>query len=151
MKLSYVQLNAYLKDRVKDSSQFMRIASIALGVSIGRSAPMPEGMEAPTRSFYAEHMQRQIENQIAAFNENIVVDVDLAADTARSIWLVRAGLCHPQPMIEITQQTEQRDPIVLLSGAAYVIDPQVYQTLSQHSECIFVMANRITAQTSLKS
>jgi hypothetical protein len=148
MKLKFIELNTFLKGRVADSSQYSRAVAIALGVALGRNAPMPSSMPVLARMFYAENLQAGVERACADFNENILVDLDLAANTARSIWLVRAGLCHPSPMIDVPEAGTPGDALVALSGAGFTLSRDVYDYIAANQEVIFVMANRITAALS---
>jgi hypothetical protein len=152
MKIKYVALNAFLKEKAPDAAQFPCVVAIALGVAVGRKVPLassnPEQSVLsnwPTSTFYAEQVMPVVEKEVAEFNENIVIDMDKACRIARAIWMARCGLAHPEMMIDIAGCDEACDPILALSGHANSFAAEDYALLCANKLVIFVMANRITA------
>lgn len=145
MKLQYVALNSFLREKVADAAVYSRSVSIALGVALGRSVPLPSEAPANASSYFSQNLQVSVERAAAEFNENIVIDFDLAASVARSVWLVRLGLVHPTAMIELPNDDTPGDWLVALSGGGFTLSRDVYDFVNANRECVFVMANRIAA------
>ncbi len=144
-QIKYSALSDFLKLKVADPGIFSKTVSMALGVALARNAPMPtEAPEFPRR-FYSEQVQISVERAAAEFNENIVIDMDLAAQVARSYWLVRCGLCHPAPFIDMPEAQTPGDFVVGLSNAGFTLDANTYTFMNANREMLYVMVNRITA------
>lgn len=145
MKIKYVALNSFLKEKVSDSAQFSRAASVALGLALGRCEPVPANLSALPREFYLSNIQPSVERQAADFNENIVIDLNLAEQVARSVWLIRAGFVHPEPMIDVPEAQTPGDVFTAMSGAAHTLSADLMGFMEANRAALFVMANRITA------
>lgn len=146
MKTKFVALNAFLKEKVADQSKFTYAVSLALGVAVGMSAQLPKARPASLTSYFIETEQIAVQTQVAEFNENIVIDLDKAAQVARAIWLVRAGLAMPMPMIDT--QDIQGDLFATLSGMGNTMVAEDCEFICKNQQVVFVMANRITAALS---
>lgn len=145
MKIKFVALNTFLSEKVADASQFGRATSIALGICLGRATPLPENPPASAERFYSEAVQSIVERAAADFNEHIVIDLDLACQVARSIWVMRCNFLHPSQMIELPQADTPGDWMVGLSAAGFTMSRDVYDYVCANRDCIYVMANRIAA------
>jgi hypothetical protein len=143
MKVSYVNLQALFREKVADSAQLKHTVSIALGLALGRNAPMPASMPELARSYYAENIQANIDRAAAEFNENIVIDFDLVGQLARSTWLIRAGLCHPTAMVDACEAATPGDIFTQMSNESHTLSGEVYAFMNSNREVLFVMMNRI--------
>ncbi len=143
MNLKYNELQSFLRERSGDPAQSCRAISVALGLVVGRQAAMPTSMPTSPNIFYGQQIAPVLERQICDFNEQIVVDLDVAMSTARAIWLIRAGLCHPTELL--LQRPEAAGNFFCeLSGAAHTLSPETAAFLEQNRDTLFTMANRIS-------
>lgn len=144
-KVKYSTLNSFLKLKVSDPAIFARSVSLALGVALARNAPLPTTRPESPRSYYGETVQMGIERAAAEFNENIVIDLDLTWQVARSLWLMRCGMTLPSPYIDLPETNTPGDFFAGLSNAGFTMDPTTYAFLDANRVVIYVMANRISA------
>lgn len=143
--VKYATLREFLKQKVADPALFTKSVSLAAAIAIARKAPLPSAApESPTRC-YLEQAQAQIERQVAEFNEEIVIDLELANETARAIWLMRCGLCYPKTFIEFPDDAVAGGWLAGLSNAGFSLGAATYEYLNANASALFVMANRITS------
>ena len=144
-KVKYFTLNNFLKLKVGDPNLFSRSVSIALGLALARSAPLPASKPDSATLTYSATAKRTIESAAAEFNENIVIDLDLCGAVARSVWLMRCGTTFPTPFIDLPEVGTPGDFFSSMSNAGFTMDPSTYEFINANKAAIFVMANRIWA------
>ena len=94
-KVAYISLTAFLKEKFPALDEAKKASSIALGVAISRLLPIPTAEVGNAEEHWARSVQRAAELLVAEFNENLVVNLDLALETARGFWLVRYFSAFP--------------------------------------------------------
>lgn len=93
--VAYISLTSFAKEKFPAVDDCKKAASIALGLCVARLVPLP-GSPAPSgEEHWAHNAQVAAEKIISEFNENFVVNLDLALETARGYWLVRYFSAFP--------------------------------------------------------
>jgi hypothetical protein len=94
-KIPYFDLQSFLKEKIQDVDMLKKATSIALGVSIARMLPMPSTEVEFPESHYLTNVKMTANQYCCDFNEAIVVDVELVAETAgysngiiRPVWFL---------------------------------------------------------------
>lgn len=142
-KLAYVSLQSFIKDKVPDVTQCKKATSIALGVTASRLAPLPSSEVDSAEEHFASAAKALITEIIAAFNEEIVVDVDLALETARSYWLIRYYSAYPCCDATLIPAGEC-EFLIKLTGGTRFLGEETRNWTNENSELAITLVNRMT-------
>lgn len=149
MNLKYTALTTFLREKVDDPVKFVGAVSIALGVVVGSRLPLPgnapAALEAPMQVFNTQ-VRAAMEAKLCAFNEGIVVDLDLAFTVGRAVWLMRLGLCYPPATYPaMAEERESIEFLSTLSGQETMLPEELYGYLRSNTVMLMDMGNRIWA------
>lgn len=143
--VSYTQLQAAIRERVKNISDFKKATSIALGVAVSKLVPIPTGTVDEADYYWKSNSGFEADRYLSNFNENIVVDIDLARDTARGFWLLRCAAAFPlKEAVGIPRGNA--DFIAKLYGSDMYLNPETLKFLNENSEVMVAITNRIQLQ-----
>lgn len=140
--LNYLDLQTFIRTKIPDAVVAKKATSIALGIVISRLLPLPTTEAESGESHYSFSAYATAAEMAAAFNENILVDINLALDTARSHWMIRYANTYPNvnlPLISIGEH----DFLVKLTGACRYVNEDTHCFCEKYSELMIVMVNRI--------
>lgn len=145
--LNYVELQQYLRDKVKDFALIKKTASIALGFALARKIPLPTSAVDYAEDHYTHNVSSLVAQQAAVFNEQIVVDIDLVTQVARSSWMVRYANAYPSELIPLFSG-DCSHFFTKLAGAGQLINPEIHEFCEKAPELMLVLINRITVTMS---
>lgn len=140
--LKYLDLQTFIRTKIPDAVVAKKAASIALGIVISRQLPLPTTEAESAESHYSFSVSASAAEMASVFNENILIDINLALETARSHWLIRYANTYPNldtPLISIGQH----DFLVKLTGACRYINDDTHCFCEKYSELMIVLVNRI--------
>lgn len=60
------------------------------------AAPIPVEAQPDSRAFFFEHVRPNVERELAAINERLVLDIDQALTICEAIWRTRYQIVHQQ-------------------------------------------------------
>ncbi len=141
--VDYINFQSFLREKIKDVSINKKAVSIALGISISRMLPLPSTAIDSPDMHYSGALVHTANLIISEFNENIVVDVDLVTQTARSYWMIRYTCAHPDVDVPILSVGEFGF-ISKVTNAGRYVNLDTYKFCDTNSELLVVLVNRIT-------
>ena len=144
--LAYQDLISYAKQKVLDPTLIKKTLAIALGISVARSLNLPSGEVDHAESYYTNQMHMTAVNMITQFNENCLVDFDLARETVRAFWLQRYYNAHPAKTIPIPDDDEGHFMSSFV-GVGHLINPQTFEFCQSNARVLIVLINRIRPLT----
>lgn len=140
--LLYLDLQTFIRTKIPDAVVAKKATSIALGIVISRMLPIPSTESESAEGHYIHSVAASSAEMAAQFNENILTDIDLVLDTARSHWLLRYCNAYPNldtPLISVGEF----DFLVKLSGACKFINMETHCFCEKHNELMVVLVNRV--------
>lgn len=141
--VEYINFQAFLREKIKDVSINKKATSIALGIAIARMLPLPSTMVDSAAMHYSGSLVHTANLTISEFNENIVIDVDLVTQTARSYWMIRYTCAHPDIDMPILSVGEFGF-ISKIHNVSKYINIDTYKFCDTNSELMVVLVNRIS-------
>ncbi len=141
INVDYVSFQSFLREKVKDVSTYKKTVSLALGIAISRMLPLPSSAVDSADYHYSATLIHTANMLACEFNENIVVDIDLVAQTARSYWMIRYTCAHPDidvPMIA----TGDFGFLSKVNNVSRFINNDSYKFCDTNSEVLIVIINR---------
>lgn len=69
--------------------------ALSVAVALAASATIPSSQVDEPARFYEQNVAPELERLAAAFNENVVFDLELTLQMARAQWLIRYTAAHP--------------------------------------------------------
>ncbi len=142
MKLQYIDLQAFIKEKVQDVVLNKKATSIALGIAIARTIPLPSTAVQSAEEHYTFQVRAAAEFEVSCFNENIVVDVDLVLETARLHWLIRYYSAYPD-LGSPLMSTGDLCFLTKLSGAGRFVNNETNAFCEANTDLMIVLVNRI--------
>lgn len=141
--VDYISFQAFLREKIRDVSINKKAVSVALGISISRMLPLPSTAIDSADMHYSGTLVHTANLIINEFNENIVVDIDLVTQTARSYWMIRYTCAHPDIDVPILSIGDFGF-ISKINNASRYVNLDTYKFCDDNSELIVVLVNRIT-------
>jgi hypothetical protein len=139
---AYIDLNNFFGERILDVVNRKKATSMAVGVAVAMLLPLPTAEVEDSVYQYNSFNVHLAVSYISEFNENIVIDIDLARDTARSFWLMRYSAVYPNLDVPFTPKGACTFSEKLFSTPLFV-SPVVLEYLNKNSEVMVVLVNRI--------
>lgn len=143
-KLVYLALQQLIKEKAPDNTVAKKAASIALGVAVSRLLPVPSSQVESAEEHYSANVIAGASDMVSTFNEEIVVDIDLALETARGFWLIRYFNAYPQQDYLVTAGGEACF-LLKLSGSVRYLNADTGAFCDANSEMMITLVNRITS------
>lgn len=142
IKTEYLELQSFLREKIKTSEDYKKATSIAVGVSVSKLLPLPTAtMEDIALHF--DTVVRYLANElIIEFNENIIIDIDLALETARSFWLIRYSAAYPDAGMHSIPMGNYSF-LEKLHNVCLYGNPATFAYVNQYSELMTVLVNRM--------
>lgn len=143
MNIKYIDMQTFIREKIKDVGLSKKATSIALGIAISRMLPLPSTVVESPEMQYTTTLKQTATIMANDFNENIIIDVDLVAETARSYWLIRYTCAHPDisvPMISVGDFGF----VSKINNVGRYINLDTYNFCDTNSEIMIVLVNRIT-------
>ena len=138
----YINLQSFLREKIKDVSINKKATSIALGIAISRMMPLPTSNVVSPNTHYSNAVVYTANLIACEFNENIVIDIDLVGQTARSYWMIRYTYAYPDidvPMLAIGEFGF----ISKINNVGRYINVDTYKFCDTNSELMVVLVNRL--------
>lgn len=142
----FSDLQTYFRQKIANPADYKKAISIALGIAVSKMIPIPSSSVDCTSNHYSINVNALVKSLVAEFNENIVVDVDLACETARSYWMIRYTCAHPDlnvPLISTGVNTDDMSFISRVNDFGRYINPDLHGFCQCNSELMIVLVNRI--------
>lgn len=140
--LNYLDLQNFIRSKIPDAVVAKKATSIALGIVISRMLPLPSTESDSGESHYSFSVAASAAEMASAFNENILVDINLALETARSHWMIRYANTYPNLNVPLSSIGEH-DFLIKLTGACRYINEDTHCFCDKYSELMIVMVNRV--------
>lgn len=142
-KVAFFALNSLIKEKFPDIAACKKAASIAVGIVASRLAQLPSSQVDSAEEHFAHNVRGAAEDLIACFNEEIVVDVDLANETARSFWLVRYFSAYP--CVDGSLGSNGTCEFLLkLTGGVRFLNEDTAAFCQANDQAMILLINRIT-------
>lgn len=141
--VNYINLQSFLREKIKDISINKKATSIALGIAIARMLPLPSTAIDSADMHYSGSLIHTANLIVSEFNENIVIDIDLVTQTTRSYWMIRYTCAHPDIDLPILSVGEFGF-ISKISNVSRYINLETYKFCDTNSELMVVLVNRIS-------
>ncbi len=142
-RLDYLELQNYLRAKVTDPTLIKKITSVALGYALGRAVHLPSSAVDYSTEFYLQGVRPGLVLEAAAFNEQILVDIDLVEQVTRTYWLKRYANAFPSKLIPLSSVADAHF-MSKLSGTTALINPELHSFCEANAELLIVLINRIT-------
>jgi hypothetical protein len=143
INIKFAEFLGYINGKIPGSTEQQRAVAIALGVATARMLPpLPVGNDGSTYH-YDTVVVHAAGGIISAFNENVLVDTDLAEETAKAFWLMRQSVidCHNTSII--TPQGHGSF-IEKVFGMNHQANPKTISFLNRNNEIMAAIVNRIS-------
>jgi hypothetical protein len=142
LQTNLLELSGFLKSKVVNMGDLKKATSIALGIGLSFRLQVPTS-DGGHVAHYDSVLVHSALKMISDFNETILVDVDLAARTCRSYWLMRyaaatrnpTGIASPNAKGSFTEK---------IFGMHHYAIPEVQDFLENNSEVMVVIINRMS-------
>lgn len=142
INIAYIDLNTFFGERIQDVVNRKKATSMAVGIAVAMLLPLPTAeVEDGTYQYnsFAVHLAVGYINE---FNENIVIDIDLARDVSRAFWLTRYSAAYPNLAAPFTPKGACTFTEKLFSAPMF-LSPVTLEYLNKNSEVMMVLVNRI--------
>ena len=140
--LAFFNLTNYIRERVQDASLVKKTASIALGIALSRSCPLPSMEQEHAESHYVELVAVLIAQKATEFNEQCLVDIDLACQTARAYWLIRYYNAYPVATLMLPDSPTDHF-MSAVNGIGHLINPETFEFCQKNSRAMIAVINRV--------
>lgn len=140
--LAFYDLVSYVRERIGDPSVVKKALSIALGISLSRSTPLPSSEAELAESYYVDSIAVLIASKATEFNEQAVVDIDLACQVARAFWLMRYYHAYPMAVIPLPFEPENHF-MGAVHGVGHLLNPDVFEFCQKNSSAMIAIINRV--------
>jgi len=144
--LQYQELINYTREKVLDPTAHKKTLAIALGICVARSLNIPTTEVDHAESFFVQQVGMSVMKTVGEFNENCLVDFDLARETARSFWLQRYYSTYPAKLIPIPDD-DCGHFMSSFVGVGHLINPNTFDYCQKNSRVIISLINRIRILT----
>ncbi len=142
-KLALIAVSTLAKEKFPDLEACRKATSIAFGIALSRTLALPSSAVESAEEQWAHSAAGTAQNEISNFNESVVIDVDLALETARSFWLVRYFSAFPRLEVMLGSQGEA-DFLSKLTGASAFMNNDTAAFVNANQEGMISLINRIT-------
>jgi hypothetical protein len=142
-QLECLNLQSFLREKIKDVNLHKKAISIALGIAISRMVPIPSSAVDSAESHFLFNVKTTASEIMSQFNEAIVVDVELVNETVRTYWLIRYANAYPDANIPMLASGEHCF-LTKLAGAGRYLNADTHAFCEQHSQVMVTLCNRIT-------
>ena len=142
-RLDYLELQSFLRAKVTDPSLIKKITSVALGYALARAIHLPSSAVDFSAEYYLQSVRPALALEATAFNEQILVDIDLVEQVTRTYWLKRYANAFPSELIPLSSVKDAHF-MSKLSGTTALINPELHTFCEDNAELLIVLINRIT-------
>jgi hypothetical protein len=125
-----------------DVTNRKKATSLAVGIAVAMMLPLPTAEVEDGTYQYNSFAVHLAVSYISEFNENIVIDIDLAREVSRAYWLTRYSAAYPDLSVPFTPRGACTFTEKLFSTPLFV-SPVVLEYLNKNSEVMMVLVNRI--------
>ena len=114
------------------------LISLAIGLAISRTIPLPSSAVQEPDDFFNNSLQ-DTRRLISLFNENVIFDMWEAEQIVRAIWMVRYNAMYPRqyPMLAFEGQTF----FDALMGVSNAMSPVLTAFANKYAFPIFILCN----------
>lgn len=142
LNINILELKQLVDSRTTDPTTSKQLLAIALGVCIARKSAMPKEEVNGVTSYYNDQVLIEHREGVYKFNESIVIDADLAMQTARSFWLVRYNSIYPDFSISLMTTTDY-DFFCRATSVDLWFSPDQYKFANENKESLVLLVNAI--------
>ena len=143
LNLKHLELKDFVAGKIADFSLVKKALSVALGIAISRKATLPTSKVDIAQDFFNINVRSSALEKICAFNEQVIIDVDLTEQIVRSFWLIRYNAIHPNGTIPLVFD---KDATFLdkLYGSTPMIAKDVLDMCDKNADLMIVIINKIS-------
>ena len=142
INLEYQNLINYVDERVKDKAIIKKLITVSLGIALSRHFQLPSSEVEYAEGYYIENLQVPFVQKTAEFNENVIVDIDLAVQTARAFWLQRYNCAYPAKTLPLPMDNTGHF-MAAINGNGHLISPSTFDFCQANSKAVVAVVNRI--------
>jgi len=142
IKTEYLDLQSFLREKIKTTEDYKKATSIAVGVAVSKTLPLPNASMGEIVNHFDTVGRYLAKELIVEFNENIIVDIDLALETARSFWLIRYSAAYPDASMPVIPMGCYSF-LEKLFNVCLFGNPETFKYVNQYSELMTVLVNRM--------
>lgn len=144
--LAIFQLAQYARELIKDPAVVKKAISIAVGIAFSRALPLPSSEVGYAENHYNDTIAVSMSHKAVDFNEECLIDIDLACQTARSFWLIRYYNAHPAKVLPIPSE-EGGHFMSSLTGVGHLINPATFDFCQEYDRRMIALVNRVREAT----
>ena len=142
INLKHAELKDFLATKIQDYSLIKKTLSIALGIALARKVQLPTMAVETAQDYFNVQVRSSVASQIYAFNEQVIIDVDLAESIARAHWLIRYNVAYPTPVIALSF-IDGAYFGAKLNGTTGLISKDVHDYCEAQSDLMILTINKI--------
>lgn len=140
-RMQYLELKQFADQLVANPSKVKLSISYALSIVLAQTAVLPTSEVEDAQSFYASNVAVSVLQRAAAFNEEIVVDIDLVEQVTRAYWYTRYYSAYPTHPIPILG--DDGPALLKLVGASHYLDPKTLEFFGTDIEKTISLINKV--------
>lgn len=140
-RMEYFQLKQFADEIVGDRSKVKLAISYALSVVLAQTATIPTSEVEDAQAFYAQNVAVTNFQRAVAFNEEIIIDIDLVEQVARAFWLTRYHSAYPVHPLPI--RGDEGPALLKLVGASHYLDPKTLEFFGTDIEKTISLVNKV--------
>lgn len=137
----YAELMQLARDRLP-AHHIKRALSLAVGIVLSRKIPLPASEVDSLTDYYITSVANNIASMACGFNEKIVIDLDLACETARQFWMIRYH--HAFPPAQIPFLSDDTGHFMgRIAGCGHMIPSPEFNFCQENANAMIQLVNRL--------
>jgi hypothetical protein len=141
MNLKVQEFASFVREKVNSSGNQRQAIAAILGVSIGLSLNVPTSQTEHIPSAWDRSQANVADRYISVFNEAAPMDIDVAREIARAIWMTRATAAQPESLLIVSPKGESSF-MEKLFGYEQYLGKNYQDYLENNKEIFLVCINR---------
>lgn len=97
-------------------------------------------------NYYVDTVAVNAAHKVAEFNEQCILDIDLALQTLRSYWLIRYYSAFPKNVLQIPSE-DQGHFMSAVVGVGHLINQSTYDFCQERAQAMIALINRVREVT----
>lgn len=140
LDVDFMQLDTIIRQKCAAGTDYSKVISTCLGIAVSRILPIPTAEIDNPEMHWASDMRYMSDRLIGMFNEQLIVDFDLASSTARSWWMIRHRAAHPLFSFNSAPGEDFANAYLCVTDYAA---PEVLTMLNRHPQIYAGLVSRI--------
>jgi hypothetical protein len=139
--IDFINIKKIVDASGMEASLNKRILSAAVGMTVGRMNQLPTSEVDSINEYYYTIVKAITEKKVFYFNEQIVIDLQYALDTARSYYIIRYKNTYPSFNTPMIAMNNSYDIYSILSGVDQYVAKDDYDLLNTNSRVLITLIN----------